>query len=252
MLSKYRADKDKYRFQGEYLNCRNAWSLRGVEANDAGQVHVYICDLAKLPLAEQLHWKGFNEPPRGIEEGLVPFISKRALNSHFLNRWTTELEPLDQIRSILQRWNGVTWWKQRDEDAMDHVAEPLTDSIDEWSDAFLELAKLVVEGFQLPALRSALEKEAIEYTKDQKSIVLLERLAAKFLPGDKAELKNLREVQAIRSKGRSHAARTQLRTLAKKAKADFESYRNHFRSICRGVAGELQMLDVILKAVSKS
>lgn len=47
------------------ITCRNAWDLPTFDINEAGQVHTYICYLAKLPYEDQLYWKSFNEWPRG-------------------------------------------------------------------------------------------------------------------------------------------------------------------------------------------
>ena len=65
VLSKYKADSDKYRLDERTISCRGAWSLKSYDVNEAGQVHTYIIDLRYLPYQEQLHWKAHNEPPKG-------------------------------------------------------------------------------------------------------------------------------------------------------------------------------------------
>jgi hypothetical protein len=60
-LSKYKPDREKYTVGERDFNCRSAWSLRGYDVNDAGQVFACIVYLRKLPYAELLHRKSFNE-----------------------------------------------------------------------------------------------------------------------------------------------------------------------------------------------
>ena len=64
VLSKYKTDHDKYKITDRGINCRAAWTLRGYDVNEAGQVHAYICDLRALPYSEQLHWLSLNEEPK--------------------------------------------------------------------------------------------------------------------------------------------------------------------------------------------
>jgi hypothetical protein len=87
VLLKYKADRDKYTVSERDVYCRSAWCLKGIDVNEAGQVHAYICDLRDLPYAEQLHWFSFNEPPKAS-------ISKRAIANDFQGRWVTFMEPL--------------------------------------------------------------------------------------------------------------------------------------------------------------
>ena len=67
VLLKYKADRDKYVIDERHrrITCRGIWLLKGFDINEAGQVHAYICDLRNLPYQEQLHWKGYNEKPKG-------------------------------------------------------------------------------------------------------------------------------------------------------------------------------------------
>lgn len=76
MLLKYKADRDKYTVGERYVSCRATWHLRGIDVNEAGQVHAYICDLRSLPYSEQLHWLSYNEPPKTS-------ISSRAITNDF-------------------------------------------------------------------------------------------------------------------------------------------------------------------------
>ncbi len=87
VLLKYKADRDKYTVGERDVSCRAAWHLEGIDVNEAGQVHAYICYLRRLPYAEQLHWLSFNEPPKAG-------ISNRAVINDFEGEFVTFMEPL--------------------------------------------------------------------------------------------------------------------------------------------------------------
>lgn len=251
VLSKYRSDKDKYRFRERDLICRNSWVLRSFDVNDAGQVHAYIVYLRDLPYSEQLHWQSFNEPPRGIEKGPIPFITKRAFQNHFLGQWTDDIDPIDNIKAKLRSWGerGYLWWRLPDPELVDHVLVPLTDSVDEWAESFLELAKLVVEGFAVRPLRAVASEMKIEFTKAERTVSLLERiLRSADVIEPEERLEGLREVQLLRSKGKPHAARESSRSLAKEAKKNHGSYRQHFHEVCRLVLYDLTRIEGVLSA----
>jgi hypothetical protein len=49
VLAKYKGDSDKYRVDDRSITCRGVWRLKGIDINDAGQIHAYIVDLRNLP-----------------------------------------------------------------------------------------------------------------------------------------------------------------------------------------------------------
>ena len=109
VLLKYKGDRDKYTVGPRDVHCRAAWTLRGYDVNEAGQVHAYICDLGNLPYSEQLHWLSYNEPPKAS-------ISERAFISDFKGGFSSNTDPLQGVLSIIRRWadNNVFWWKLRE------------------------------------------------------------------------------------------------------------------------------------------
>jgi len=84
VLRKYQSDPEKYTVVDRRIECRSSWDLP-FDINPEGQVHAYLIDLSRLPYAEQLHWKAFNEPPKGG-------ISRRAYKTDFLAEWDQEPE----------------------------------------------------------------------------------------------------------------------------------------------------------------
>ena len=240
VLSKYKNDTDKYLIEDRHVHCRGAWRLRGYDVNEAGQVHAYICYLRNLPYSEQLYWKSFNEEPK-------TGISERALASDFEGQWGyRNVNPLMKIKHMLEKWkqSNVPWWKLRDPASAGRVTPPLTGSRDEWAQAFTNLAQLVIEGFQITAIRKRLDESGIAWQPGDQSLSLLERvLSGEAVDGAAQNLDGLRSVQRIRSKVGAHARGTEANALATRAIQEHGDYVAHFRDVCRNVAIELEHIE---------
>jgi hypothetical protein len=234
VLLKYKTDRDKYTVGEREVHCRAAWTLRAYDVNEAGQVHAYICYLRGLPYAEQLHWLSFNEEPK-------VGISKRAIVNDFEGRFADFSPPLRKIVATARRWSDkrVPWWKLRDSALLDQVSTPISASRDEWSEAFMDLSKLIVEGFDVSALRAKLDAASISYPQNDQSIALLEKLTEGKLPG-------LRIVQRIRSKVKGHAGSSEAKQIAQAALAEHETFGGHFTHTCQLVAQELEAVERLM------
>lgn len=243
VLLKYKADRDKYIVGERDISCRAAWHLEGIDVNEAGQVHAYICDLRRLPYAEQLHWLSFNEPPKAS-------ISKRAIINDFKGEWISFMGPLQKVLSVIRRWqdNKVVWWTLRDAKLLDRVNTPLTASRDEWAEAFMDLAKLVVEGFETKPIRAKLDTAQVPYEKEDKTIALLEKLLNKGdTSGEVQKLVGLRTVQLLRSKAKGHVGGGESEQLAQDALLEHETFGNHFNHVCTQVANELETIEQLMR-----
>jgi hypothetical protein len=143
VLAKYKQDPDKYQIEERVINCRGGWYLQ-YDINDEGQVHAYLIDLSRLPHAEQLYWRAFNEGPRSG-------ISQRAYTTDFLGEWSEECDPLVALKERLAEFpttgSGLVLWVP-DGQSLSRLAHVVTESRKEWEDAILNLAKLVADGFQ--------------------------------------------------------------------------------------------------------
>ena len=73
----------------------------------------------------------------------------------------------------------MPWWTLRDDKLVGRVNTPLTSSRDEWAESFMDLAKLLVEGFETKPIRVRLDQAQVPHTQDDKTIVLLEKLLNK-------------------------------------------------------------------------
>lgn len=239
VLLKYKADRDKYTVGERDVSCRAAWRLEAIDVNEAGQLHAYICYLRRLPYEEQLHWLSFNEPPKAS-------ISQRAIINDFQGEFVSVVQPLRKVVSIVQRWRDgkVAWWTLRDETLLERVNTPLTASRDEWAEAFMDLAKLVVEGFETKAIRARLDAAHVAYDKEDRTLSLLEKLGDKADPaGENQKLVGLRNVQLLRSKAKGHAGGSEAQQLAQDALMVHETFANHFEHVCAQVADELATIE---------
>ena len=239
VLAKYKADQDKYTVTSSMISCRNAWFLRSYAVNEAGQVHAYICDLRNLPYKEQQYWLSFNEEPKAG-------ISQRVIETDFWGEWSSVFDPLHEVLHIVGEWHrsDIAWWNLGDEELLGRVSTPLTSSRHEWAEAFSDLSKLVIEGFQVKAIRARLTEMSIAFEKEEKSLKLIERiLIGRCELGEGERLRGLREVDLIRSKAFAHSGGSGAVTLANEALQEHDTYAAHFESVCETVAEELKLIE---------
>jgi len=239
VLSKYKTDKDKYTLREREVSCRAAWYLKGIDVNEAGQVHAYICDLRRLPYEEQLHWVAHNEEPKAS-------ISERALINDFHGEFVHFSEPPAKLLSVIRRWHDekVAWWTLREEKLLEYVHTPLTASRDEWAESFIDLAKLVVEGFEVNPIRKKLDVLGIAYDSEKdRSIALFEKLLNADGHDEPKRLTGLRTVQSLRSKVKAHAGGSEAAELAQKALTEHETFTKHFKHVCTLVLEDLATIE---------
>lgn len=237
VLLKYKTDRDKYTVGERDVSCRAAWHLKAIDVNEAGQLHAYICYLRNLPYEEQLHWLSFNESPK-------VGISERAVINDFQGEFVSFEQPLRKLLSIVQRWreDKVAWWTLRDEMLLERVNVPLTESRDEWAEAYMDLSKLIIKGFETSAIRAKLDAAQVTYDKEKdQTLTLLEKLLNKA--GVAQAVQNLRRVQRLRSKAKGHAGGNEARQLAQDALMEHETFANHFQHVCAQVADELGTIE---------
>ena len=239
VLAKYKSDREKYTVDARDIRCRSAWRLQRYDVNAAGQIHAYLCYLRELPYEEQLYWKSFNEPPKTD-------ISQRAVRHDFEGKMDLMIDPLDEVLSIVRRWHesDSARWKLREEALLERISTPRMGSRDEWADAFMDLAKLVVEGFEVESLRVRLGEAGLPFSKEDKSLTLLKKLLLDRHEAAEAQtLDGLRELQRIRSKVAAHPGGTDATQLVKAVLMEDETYTAHFEAICRKVAKELEAIE---------
>ena len=229
VLLKYKSDPEKYTLEHRAIHCRGGWYLETYDVNEAGQVHTYLCYLAKLPYNEQLYWQSFNEWPKAP-------ISKRAFETDFEGNFSNVPDPLIDLKYEISKLDKLKpqWWKPRGENASAAVHYPLTASPEEWSSSLLALDQFIVEGFISKALRVRLEAAGRTFDKTWGSIRLLQEcLIAAGLNEEEAVsvVEPLKQVHFLRSKVKGHLAESEKQAIIKKARADHGSLATHFRKL---------------------
>lgn len=207
VLSRYRQDRDKYKLVGRWIHCRGSWSLRyGV--NEAGQVHVYLCDLGDLPYKEQQYWQSFNEEPKGP-------LSKATIQTDFLAECPSDYDALSSLIEVLSEFPLATqfgleraiWEAPIGTDLSSDLSYVVTDSSKEWEDQVLALSNIVVEGLSKQDIRKLARELECDDAK-LGSLKLLRACLEHLSVGDSVIediVGPLETVQALRSRGIAHA-----------------------------------------------
>ena len=245
VLSKYKADSDKYQVQDRSVACQNAsWHLQTYDVNESGQVFTYLKYLGHLPYTEQLYWKSFNEPPKGG-------VSERALKSDFQGNWDLPYDPLQSLIYSLRELHKscVTWWKLRDDALMEKVHYPITKSTDEWAKEVHSLDKLLVEGFVTSDLHSNVALLGRTVDPKWQSLKLLREILS-GLGKTEVEVHEivspLQEMHLIRSKVSGHASGKEAKEIKAKILKQHKSYSAHFRQLCKRCDAAVQVLRAIM------
>ena len=240
VLSKYKADSEKYTVYEGRISCRGGWGLRSYSINEAGQVTAYICDLRHLPYEEQLHWHLHNEPPK-------TGLSDRSIATDFLAQWPETMTPREMLVDTLQRWCDldIKWWKWRSHHPPNRlVVVPRTESRDEWGQALVALSNSVIEGFVVKELRQILNTEGPKAPQEWKSIVLLENiLRARGVLGEGSKLVALRELNAGRNLSGVHARGSKAKGFVEAAQQKYGTYAKHFEHLCEDLSKELMLVE---------
>lgn len=244
VLHRYKADPVKYELDDRSISCRGAWSLRTYDVNKEGQVHTYLRYLGELPYKEQLYWQSFNEWPKGG-------LSERAITTDFKGDFYRGYDPLNNLKCEIVELDerAPEWWQPRGDDLRKAVHNPVTSSVNEWSDEILALDQLVNEGFLLGPLRALAKSLGVKPQDDWRQFKLLEEcLAAKKADGvdAKAVIDPLRRLRDLRNHLKGHAS-PRRQELIKQAISNYGSFRAHFEYVADVVQETLKVLAGTLK-----
>jgi hypothetical protein len=250
VLDKYKADPVKYSISARSITCRNSWHLKSFDINDAGQVHTFIGDMGHLPFSEQLYWKSFNEAPRGQ-------ISKRSYENDFLGVYSSEIEPLDELKRILRAIDlqSLPWFRIHDTTLIDQIHYPLTTSLKTWTDVLITMAKCIVESLN----KSYLERSAKNLSRagDPKfgSIKWLgELLIGLEVDADQVSMlvDPFVQVQMLRSKLAAHAGGNEAEKIRKDLILKFKSPKKHIEELCVQLTSSLTAISELIAQFEES
>jgi hypothetical protein len=227
VLTKYKADPEKYDLRDRSITCRNSWCLKTYDINDAGQVHTYIGYLQHLPHREQRHWKLYNERPK-------MGLSRRAIETDFEGKYSSIEDPLESLKHTVDALdqNQPLWWSQRGSELIRRVHYPVTTSSKEWADELQLLDQLIVEGFVATELRRMALAAGAQIDARWQSLKTIQVLLATRGNSNADDLVGpLRRLHHLRSKVSGHHT-TERAQLEKDAFAEHGSLNAHFRSLC--------------------
>ena len=205
VMLRYKQDPDKYTIDGHSITCRSAWSLR-YSTNDPGQIQVYLIDLSHLPYQEQLYWKAFNENPKA---GISEHVYKR----DFQGSWDLPHDPLEALKQIIKNFPSAKYRGEKlvilrspTEKQLAKLTYVMSDSIKEWEDQILELAKVLGDGLSKTSLRKIAKHLKCDDSQAGSINLLKKCLDAKKLESEiiQSIIQPLQTVYALRSTGIAH------------------------------------------------
>lgn len=229
VLHRFKADPEKYSLEDRSITCRNSWYLQSYDINEAGQVHAYIGDLARLPLEEQRYWQSFNDWPNGP-------ISKRAYENDILGAFSSEYDPLSRLKYKIGKLNAARpdWWQPRSEGHIDAARYPATDSVLEWANEIMAFDQLLIEGFQVKPLGKLLESKGRKADSNWRSLRVLGELvvvSGKTVEEARALLTPLSRLHALRNILKAHSSVEEKDKEEKQARAAHTTLRAHFKDL---------------------
>ncbi len=208
VMLRYKQDPEKYTIDGHSITCRGAWYLR-YSTNDPGQIQVYLIDLSHLPYKEQLYWKAFNENPKA---GISEHVYKR----DFQGSWDWPHDPLEALKQIIKDFPSANYRGEKlvilrspTEKQLAKLTYVMSDSIKEWEDQILELAKVLGDGLSKTSLRKIAKHLKCDDPQAGSITLLKKCLEAKKLEPEiiQSIIQPLQTVYALRSTGIAHIGR---------------------------------------------
>lgn len=250
VLAKYKTDRDKYELEEHSLSCRSTWHLQNFDINDAGQVHTYLVYLRSLPYKEQLHWKAYNEAPKGG-------ISERAYRRDFAGCWDIKYDALASLKGILREWNEaqIPWWTLHSDRLLKQLYYPVTPSADEWANEILQLDQLVVEGFEVQWLRAKAQELRRQVDGSAGSLTLIQQCLIGSGLGESDAIKvvePLKVVRHLRNKVKGHSSGREAVKIKQNILTDHRSYSAHFRALCSECDDSVRAIGNALETVGNS
>jgi hypothetical protein len=206
VLRRYYENSECYEVEDGIVSYRGLWSLR-VDNDSPNHVMVFLGDLGRdLPTTEQRYWRGFNIPRH--ERGLSETTFRRS----FLGQWADTKSPEYRFKRVYvdcnRAWAEAIGWPlfkslhDSDRHVLERLRIPLTENVGEFDDQVLNLAILLIDSLSEAEIEEMLQGSL---PKDSKGITKLEYLLQEMgYPETERDIKLLRAIQGIRSKGAAH------------------------------------------------
>jgi hypothetical protein len=232
VLSKYYDDPSKYSVEDGYLRCGSLWGMQ-IDNNVRDYVVVYLGDLGRdLDFDEQVFWRHHNVTPGDRKPSETNF--RRSFLAQFTNPSEPDLVFRQRYIRLNERWEKRFGWPlfrplhEDDAHIIKQFRTPITDASGEFDTQVLYLVKLLVDSLNEKELAQSLGGTL----PDEKGIGKFER----FLQADgyalkERDIKLLRTLQRLRSKGAAHIKGSEFDELRKSLGLGEEGGREVFRRL---------------------
>jgi len=206
VLQKYANEPRRFNVTPLYLGCLSQWGVP-IDINPAGLVHAYLGDLARIPYAEQLHWRAHNVVGKGG-------VSRERFQRDFMVQpadpvgdpaWTFRRAYMRFQKLATGAWGEPVFKPLHPEDT--HVLRgihvPFTEEQLELDELIRRLATLLPDSLDVKVLENNVGTRIQENRRIAHLKTLLEKIG---IPAEQREpfIRALQAVQALRSKGAAH------------------------------------------------
>jgi hypothetical protein len=164
VLADYYAEPSLYRVEPDYVRCLDLWGIP-IDRTSEDLIQVWLGDLGRIPLREQLRWRRFNVPPRGT-------ITRHRWRRDFMGEVADpEWDPVYYFRQAYERVNKAFAKKlgsplflalrPEDQHAYHSIRIPLSDEWKEFDEVLLALAKTIVDSLNVPLLNKQIPPQSL-------------------------------------------------------------------------------------------
>ena len=251
VLNKYKNDFMLYFLEERSIHCDNGWYLQTYDYNrETKQVHTYLKYLARLPYSEQLHWKQFNERPKGK-------ISERAFTNDFMGDFYDDDSYLSQLKknlSSLKKLYPKVW--NVSEGEYQNLVLNTNDSCEEWIKDIGGIQNIIFNKMKPKEFRNICEKSNLSCTRKRDGkcccgvISTIKKIVASQCSNEETKknfVKILGEINDIRIAGVGHPSKKKIRSLLEIVKSEHRDTMAHRDFIIRTLNELIPFLIQILK-----
>ena len=155
VLKKYYDENTRFSVKGNFVKCLDKWHIQ-YDVNEENLVHVYLGDLGKIPYKEQMHWRHYNEHPRGS-------ITEERFKQDFLAQWVEpKLEKEEKFKNAYHELQEAFKEKfsdslflelnEADSHCYSSLRMPVSDEWSEFEEIIQSLAKVTVDSLNVSFL----------------------------------------------------------------------------------------------------
>ena len=154
VLEKYYENTDKYSVEPEIIRCGEKWTL-SFNINEAGLVHVYLGDLAKIPDNEKHHWKQYNVAPEGKISDVSykrDFLAEPADTEDIIHILKNTYQQTNELWKECFSFNLFHPLREGDQSCFESLMVPPTDLQLKFDRQILSLSKIFPDSLNKSAL----------------------------------------------------------------------------------------------------